>query len=368
MGVRALAEIDLSSIAHNVRLLRLLAPEGDLVAVVKARGYGHGAAQVAQVAIDAGARMLAVAQVNEGMALRDAGISAPILILSEPDITEFDECVDFNLQPTLYTEPAIAAAAREGAGRLVTHLKVDTGMRRVGASPDDALARTRAIVDAGLELASVWTHLAAADEPGNPFTDEQLDRFDDVRAALDAAGLHPPLAHAANSAATMVVPRARMDLNRCGIALYGIAPAPALEGLVDLQPALSLVSNVSFVKRVRPGDRISYGLRHEFDYETNVATVPIGYADGVRRRLGLSGGTVLIGGRHRQMVGVVTMDQLMVDCGDDKVHEGDEVVLIGRQGQADITAQDWANRLDTIAYEIVCGVGDRVTRSYVPGP
>lgn len=364
MGIRAKLEIDLAAIAHNVQTLRNQAPDSELVAVVKANGYGHGAVPVAEEAIGAGATMLAVAQVNEGIALRDAGIDAPIIILSEPDDTEFDECVDWDLQPTLYTEDGITSAEREGSGRLVVHLKIDTGMRRVGAQPEDAVGRAQAIHDAGLELNSVWTHLAVADEPTNPFNDVQLDRFDQVREDLAAVGLQPPRAHAANSAGTIAVPRSRLDLVRCGIAIYGIPPDPALENMVELKPAMMLSSRVSLVKRVAPGDRISYGLRHEFDHATNVATIPVGYADGVRRQLGLSGATVLVGGRHRPIVGVVTMDQLMVDCGDEEVSRGDEAVLIGRQGQADITAQDWATRLNTIGYEIPCGISPRVTRTY----
>jgi alanine racemase len=215
-----------------------------------------------------------------------------------------------------------------------------------------------------VELQALWTHCAVADEPGNDFTDEQLDRFDGAIAALEKEGLRPPTLHAANSAAAIDHPRSRHDLVRVGIATYGIAPAPALANRVDLRPAMSLRAEVSMVKRVRRGERVSYGLRHTFERDTNVATVPIGYADGVPRRLSLTGGEVLAGGRRRPIVGVVTMDQLMIDCGDDPVAAGDEVVLIGRQGGAEITADEWAERLGTIAYEVVCVIGPRVPRHY----
>jgi alanine racemase len=247
-------------------------------------------------------------------------------------------------------------------------VKVDTGMNRVGVAPADALSLAREVVKRPeLILEGVFTHFAVADEPDNPFTDEQLDRYDAVLTQLGEAGIFPSIRHSANSAAAIAHPRGRYDLVRVGIAVYGIAPAPGLPGTPDLQPALSLRAEVSTVKRVKAGEGISYGLRHRFESDATVATVPIGYADGVPRRLGLVGGEVLIGGKKRRIVGVVTMDQLMVDCGDDHVEVGDEVVLIGTQGKETITAEEVAGHLDTIAYEIVCGIGPRVPRFYPRG-
>jgi alanine racemase len=237
----------------------------------------------------------------------------------------------------------------------------------VGADPGDVLGLAKEIAShPELDLEALWTHCAVADEPDNPFTDEQLDRFDAVAAELERAGLLPPMRHAANTAAAIEHPRSRYDLVRAGIGIYGVSPAPALDGRVDLRPAMSLRAEVSMVKRVAAGERVSYGLRHRFARDTVVATVPIGYADGVPRRLSAVGGEVLVGGRRRPIVGVVTMDQLMVDCGDDAVAVGDEVVLIGAQGDEVITAAEWAAPLDTIAYEIVCGIGPRVPRTYRP--
>ncbi len=365
----ARAEIDLAAIAHNVRTLADLASPARLCAVVKADGYGHGAIAVAETALRSGAEWLAVALVEEGAVLRKSGIDAPILLLSQPRTADMRAAVRYDLHLTVYDSDGIEAAAdaADAAGRVArVHLKVNTGMNRVGARPADIVSLARTIAKhPGLDLEAVWTHCAVADEPGNPFTAHQLDRFEEVVAALDEAGLRPRLLHAANSAATIDQPRSRYDLVRCGIAVYGIAPSPLLSGRVDFRPAMSLKAEVSMVKRVSAGERISYGLRHQFERDTNVATVPIGYADGVPRRLSMVGGCVLIGGKRRPITGVVTMDQLMVDCGDDDVMTGDEVVLIGRQGTELLTAEDWAAPLGTISYEIVCGIGPRVPRVYL---
>jgi alanine racemase len=203
-----------------------------------------------------------------------------------------------------------------------------------------------------------------ADEPDNPFTAEQAARFAAVVAELRAAGIDPPLVHAANSAATLVRPELRLDLVRCGIAVYGLDPSPALAGVAPLQPALTLKARVTHVQVVPRGEAVSYGLRRPVAADTVVATVPIGYADGVPRRLS-EGGEVLIGGTRRGLAGTITMDQLMVDCGTDEIAVGEEVVLIGRQGDEEITADEWAERLGTIVYEITCGISPRVPRVYL---
>jgi alanine racemase len=372
-GRPAWAEVDLDAVAHNVGVLRRLVAPAAVWSVVKADGYGHGAEPVSRAALAAGADGLAVALVEEAVALRQAGVDAPLLVLSEPPSHQYSEVVRWGLRAVVYTPTGIdglAAAGRTGGGRpVLVHLKVDTGMHRVGARPDDALALARRVAaDPALVLEGVLTHLAVADEPDDPYTPRQLDAFETVLAALRAEGIEPPLVHAANSAGGIAHPRARHSFVRAGIATYGIAPGPGVRHLAgELRPALSLRARVSFVKRVESGARISYGLRHRFDREATVATVPLGYADGVPRRLAAAGGEVLIGGRRRPITGVVTMDQLMVDCGDDDVVPGDEVVLIGTQGGERVTADEWAERLDTIAYEITCGIGARVPRLYVRG-
>jgi alanine racemase len=367
---RAWAGIDLDAVRHNVRVLRDVARPAALCAVVKANGYGHGAAAVGRAALEAGAGWLAVAQVDEAVVLRDAGIEAPLLLLSEPRLDEVEDAVATGARLTVYSRETLAAVARSvhssRRAPVPVHLKVDTGMHRVGAAPEDVPDLARAIGDlAELHLEGVCTHLAVADEPGNPTTADQLAQFDAVLAKLAAAGIEPEIVHAANSAGTLAHPASRYDLVRCGIAVYGIPPAPALAGMADLRPVLTLESEISYVKGVAAGEGISYGHRHRLPRDSVIATVPIGYADGVFRSLPLAGQEVLIKGERRPIVGVVTMDQLMVDCGPDAdVRRGDEVVLLGRRGDEQITPDEWAARLGTISYEIVCAIGARVARHY----
>ena len=364
----ARAEIDLSAVRHNVAAIAALVGPAELCAVVKANGYGHGAPGVARAAVEAGATWLGVAHVDEGIRLRDAGLEGRILLLSEPEGPEMKAAVARGLTPTVYRKSGIdaAGAAARSFGRepLAVHLKVNTGMNRAGAQPADAVALACAVVEhPSLSLEGLWTHCAVADEPDNPFTATQLARFDSVVDELADARIRPAMLHAANSAGAIAHPDSRLDLVRCGIAIYGIAPSPALADRLDLRPAMCLKAPVRFVHTVAAGEGVSYGLRRHVERDTVVATVPLGYEDGVSRRLGLAGGMVLLGGRKRPILGTVTMDQFMVGCDDDQdVAVGDEVVLIGEQGGERITADDWAGWLDTIAYEIVCSLGQRVPR------
>lgn len=366
-------EIDLGAVRDNVAELVALASPAEVLAVVKADAYGHGAVPVARAAIDAGATWLGVALVEEGAELREGGVHAAVLLLSEPPPEAAGEVVDRRLTPVVYTEVGIEALAKAVADRgldvpLPVHLKVDTGMHRVGATPADALWLAERIAQRPeLRLEGVCTHFAVADEPENPYTAEQLERFVDVLAALERKGLRPPIVHAANSAGLLTAPRPYCNLVRAGIAIYGIAPAPELVGRARLRPALALKARVAHVKTLDAGARLSYGLRYELDRSARIATVPIGYADGVPRNLGTAGGEVLVGGRRHPIAGTITMDQLMVDVGDEPVVVGDDVVLIGHQGDAEVTAQEWAQRLGTIAYEVVCGIAPRVPRVYLDG-
>ena len=370
---RAWAEVDLAAVRHNASLLAGLASPAALCAVVKAGGYGHGSVAVAKAALESGATWLAVAIVEEGAVLRDHGIDAPILLLSEPPAGAMEDVVGLRLTPTLYTQRGVEAAAKAVAGAgarpLDVHVKVDTGMHRVGAGAEETPAIVRAVVDRPeLNLGGLWTHFAVADDPGSPFTDEQCRRLDAVVSELADQGLRPPLVHACNSAGTIAHAGAHHDMVRCGIALYGVAPSLALAAMhpIDgLRPVLSLRARVSYVREVAAGEGVSYGLRRPLERRSRVATVPVGYADGVPWRLGVSGGEVLVGGRRRPLAGSVTMDQIMVDCGDDEgVLPGDEVVLIGRQGNEQVTAWEWATHVGTIAYEILCGIGPRVPKVY----
>ena len=366
------AEVDADAIAHNVAFVTGVVAPSRVCAVVKADGYGHGAAVVARAALRGGASWLAVALVEEAARLRDAGVDAPILLLSECRPEAMRPARDLDLRMTLYSADGIAAAAAAAAAATQpwpVHLKVDTGMHRVGAPPDQVVARAKAIVDApGLELEALWTHCAVADDLDNPFTATQFDRFEAAASALDARGYHPTMLHAANSAVALMHPRGRYDMVRLGISMYGYPPASRHRDLARaLRPALRLVSKVAHVQVVAAGEGVSYGHRWRADVATTVATVPIGYEDGVRRDLGLVGGSVLIGGRRRHIIGVITMDQLMVDCEETPVAVGDEVVVIGAQGDEVITADDIADRLGTISYEVLCDVGARVPRHEVRG-
>lgn len=374
----AWAEVDLGAIRHNASVLSGLSAPAALCAVVKGWGYGHGIVRAASAAVSGGATWLGVALVSEAMDLRDGGLDEPVLVLAEPPLRQLADVARLSgVRPTLYTAEAVAAAEKavRDAGRstpLPVHLKIDTGMHRVGAAPE-AARRLAELITASDELVleGLWTHLAASEDPAHDgYTAAQLQLFEDVRAQLRDAGIDPPMVHAANSGGVLAHPEARYDLVRCGIAIYGIPPRPRMPHADALRAAMSLKARVSYVKRVKAGEPISYGLHHVCEKPTVVATVPIGYYDGVPRRLGLVGGEVLIGGRRRPILGAVTMDQLMVGCDDDdSVRLRDEVVLFGEQDGETVTAWDWAERLDTIAYEIVCGISiNRVPRRYVGGP
>jgi alanine racemase len=365
----AWADVSLDAIAANVETLRAVCEPAEVCAVVKADGYGHGAVPVARAAVEAGAAWLAVAQVPEATELRAAGVPAPILLLSEPRPREVDEALAAGVAVTVYTEAFIrllGSAARAGGLPVPVHLKVDTGMHRVGAPPGVALQLAELVhAEPLLSLDGLWTHCAIADEPDDPFTSQQLERFDAVVGDLERVGIPVPMRHAANSAAAIVHPSSRYDLVRCGIAVYGIPPAPSLADRLALEPAVRLATEVAFVKPLAAGERVSYGLRHTVARDTKVGTLPIGYADGVFRNLGIEGQEVLIGGKRCPMIGVVTMDQLLVDLGPDSdAAAGDEAVLLGAQGTDRISPDEWAARLGTIAYEVVCSLGARVERRY----
>jgi alanine racemase len=366
------ADVDLSAVRHNCAVLRRVTAPAALCVVVKADGYGHGAEAMGRAALQGGATWLAVALVEEGAALRAAGFECPLLLLSEPPPDSMRDVVAERLTSTVYTRAGVRALAEAAESAHVVvdaHVKVDTGMHRVGAEPEETAEIVGAVVGAShLRFAGLWTHLAVADgtaEEDRVFTTTQLRRFAEVRGALEDAGLRAPLLHAANSAGAICYPDARLDMVRCGIAAYGLAPAVGLAPEVtdELRPVLSLRARVSMVRTLDAGERPSYGRRYPLPETSVVATVPIGYADGVPRRAFDDGLTVLIGGRRRPLAGSVTMDQIMVDCGlDPDVGPGDEVVLIGSQDDETITAWEWATRLGTIAYEVVCAIGPRVPR------
>lgn len=352
------AEIDLGAIGHNVRAVEEVIAPSSVCAVVKADAYGHGDVPVASTALNAGASMLAVALVEEGVRLREAGIDAPIMVLSEPQPHDARLVAEWGLEPTVYTLGYAEALTQYGSGHRV-HVKVDTGMHRVGADPRDIPALVSFVTKSPrLEFASLWTHFASADED-SVFTNRQIDVFYEVANVFD-----PPRVHLANSAGALLFPDARGDYCRIGLSLYGLHPSPETRAVVDLSPAMKLVTRVSHIRRLDAGARPSYGRVRALPSPSTVATAPIGYADGYTRSL-TELGRVLIAGNEFPLAGRVTMDQIVIDVGDVDVVVGDEVVLLGRQGDKEVSADDWAETLGTISYEVVCSIGPRVPRVYV---
>ena len=361
-------EVDLDAIGHNVNWLKQRSTAPLLLAAVKAEGYGHGAVPVARAALQAGADWLGVAMVEEGRQLRRAGITAPILLFSEPQLAAVDELLALDLTPALYSPPMLAAledAGRRRGESVAVHLKLDTGMRRVGVPEsewEDALKRV--LVADGVALDGVWSHLATADEPENPFARQQLASFQQGVALARRLGAIPRLVHLCNSAGTVTLPEGHFDMVRPGLAVYGLDPAPGTGAAAGLRPALSWFAEVSLVKRLAAGEGVSYGLRWTAPRDTTVATVPAGYADGVRRALTNVGAVAAAGGRA-PIAGTVCMDQFLVDLGDRG--GADRVALIGEVDGVRVTAEDWAAWLSTISYEVVTGIGPRVPRVYRGG-
>ncbi len=364
------ARVHLDHIIANLRAVRARVGDRAVLLAIKADAYGHGAVPVARAVEAAGAAdWLGVATVPEGMELRRVGITLPILKLSHVFDAEVAEAVRAGLVLPVVDEATVLAAELAAASQGITaevHLKVDTGMRRIGVEPEQAAAlAVLADRQRHLALTGIFTHLPASDEPAqDEFTASQLVRFgavvDEVTAAI---GRVLPYVHTANSGAVLAHPDSWGTMVRPGIMAYGHYPDPATPRTVDLRPALTLASRVSFVKRVRAGETVGYGRTWTAPRETTVVTVPIGYADGFSR-LNSNRGHLLIHGRRYPVVGRVCMDQTMVDAGDDEVAVGDEVVALGVQGSEQITASDLAAVMGSIPYEVTCLITPRVTRLY----
>jgi len=359
---RAAATVNLAAIERNVAVLRGAAGDALVCAVVKADGYGHGAVPSARAALAGGARWLAVAASSEALALREAGIQAPLLVMGALSENELAEAVAARADVVAWREGFVQALAATGAP-LGVHVKLDTGMGRLGTrDPDEGMRVARAVLAAApLRLAGAMTHFATADERGDTFFGAQVERFRPW--ARDVRALAPGvLVHAANSAALLRDPSVRFDMVRPGIAVYGMDPFGEDPRPRGLEPALELHSRVAEIKAAAPGDSAGYGRRFVAARATEIATVPLGYGDGVRR--GLSG-DVLVGGRRRPLAGTVSMDNITLDLG--PVHDvsrDDDVVLLGAQGDERILAEEMARRLGTINYEVTCGLGARVPRLY----
>jgi alanine racemase len=358
------AEIDIDAVCDNVQVIAEKVAPAAVCAVVKADAYGHGDVPVAEAVLEAGADLLAVALVEEGVRLREAGIDSKVLLLSEPPLADAAEIVRWDLTPTVYRREFVEVLAGASKRPIPVHVKVDTGMHRVGATAEDAIDLAQRIdKDPRLALEGVWTHFSVADED-DPFTQVQLNRYMALLDQIGSLGIDVPVRHAANTAGALRFPDARLDMVRIGLGIYGINPAPGVVPDIGLRPVMRIVSAVSLVRRYPPGTQPSYGRRRLLEREATVATVPIGYADGLPRLL-FENGEVLIGGHRHRFAGNVTMDQILVDVGDTSVATGDEVVLIGRQGSEEITATDWAEHIGTIPYEVVCQIGPRLPRRYV---
>jgi alanine racemase len=362
--VRALARVNLAAIERNVaRLRRELAPATGLCAVVKADGYGHGAVPAARAALAGGARSVAVAAAGEAAALRAAGIDAPILVMGALSPPELDVALGARADVVAWDEAFVRAVAARGGGGV--HVKLDSGMGRLGTR--DVRRATRvaeaAAATEGVVLCGAMTHFATADERGDAFFGEQLARFAAWARPLREA--HPEIVlHAANSAATLRDAASHFDLVRTGVAIYGLDPFGDDPAARDLEPALELRSYVAAVKPMAAGDSAGYGRRFVAASATNVATVPIGYGDGVRRGL-TNNADVLLGGVRRPLVGTVSMDNVTIEVGSPAAAAvGDAAVLIGAQGGERITAEEVAQRLGTINYEVTCGLLARVPRAY----
>ena len=360
-------EIDLDAIEHNARVIAAHIAPAELCAVVKADAYGHGDIPVARAAIRGGAGLLAVALVEEGVRLREADVDVPILVLSEPTPSEVASIVAHGLVPAAYTAEFVdqIAQAAEAASTVPypVHLKLDTGMHRVGTPPVDAFEIARRIdADERLTLQGVFTHFAVADEDAE-YTRRQNTALVRFGQALRAEGIEPTLLHAANTAAAFDYSETHHDMCRVGLGIYGLRPTRRSGRDIDLLPAMKVVSHVRYVRGLPRSARPSYGRIRELEGSHNVATIPIGYADGVNRSLSRSG-SVLINGKRYRFAGTITMDMVIVDLGDDDAQVGDEVVLIGAQGDEDITVEDWADMLGTISYEVVCHFGPRLPRRY----
>ncbi len=366
----AWVEINLDYISYNIAQFRqLVAPTTRIMAVVKADGYGHGAAVVGKAALASGAESLAVAFVEEGILLRQAGIEAPILLLGYTDPVHYATLIEHNLTPTVFdflTAAELSKQAQAAGVILPLQLKIDTGMGRVGLLPAEAAAIVEQIAGLpAIKIEGIFTHLASAEDENQSYTEEQLRKFNIVVETLKAKNIAFPLVHAANSAAAINYPGSHYNLIRLGLALYGHYPAPSLSKCgVTLKPALTFKSRVVMVKKLPPGSCISYGCTYKTAAVETIATVSVGYADGYNRQLS-NKGEVLIRGIRAPVVGRVCMDHLMVNVTHiPGVQRGDEVILYGRQGAEEIPVEEAAALIGTVNYELLCAVDKRVPRFF----
>jgi len=365
---RAWIEIDHEALIHNItEIQKLITPNIQLMAVIKADAYGHGAVSLAKTMVGHGINFMAIATLIEGIELREAGIEAPILVLGALNTEqEAEVLVDWDLQPTLSNFQqalVISQVASKKNKQQAVHLKIDTGMSRLGCRFEDTLDFFQSVKSlSNLKVASLYSHFATADEPNLTIMLEQKEKFEHAIQTIVEAGIEIPLLHFANSAATLSNPQMHYDLVRVGLSLYGIHPATHLEDKIGLQPVLQVKARITQIKSISAGTGVSYGHQFVSPKALTIATVGIGYADGLPRNLS-NKLKVLLRGQWVRQVGAITMDQLMVDVTEiENVQPGEIITLIGGDGQLKISAQDWANQLGTIPWEILCGFKHRLPR------
>ncbi|HOQ16865.1 MAG TPA: alanine racemase [Defluviitaleaceae bacterium] len=369
---RVIAEINLDAISNNIKeIQKNISKDTEIMAVVKADAYGHGAIEVSRILIENGVQRLAVAILDEGKQLREEGFNVPILILGYTPAEQAGELVSYDLIQTVFSfemAKAISDSAVKQNKKAKIHLKIDTGMSRIGFKPDKESIKTIKEINQlpNINIEGIFTHFSSADEADTSFTQQQFSIFNAFIKALEEEGLKIPVKHCSNSAGFMLDEKMHMNLIRPGIIIYGLYPSNEVnKEKIHLKPAMSLKSQVVFVKEVEENTPVSYGRKFITSKKTKVATIPVGYADGYSRRLS-SSGRVLINGEYAPIIGNICMDQFMVDVSHiSDVEVGTEVVLIGQQGQNSISAEEIADIIGTINYEVVCMVGKRIPRLYI---
>lgn len=366
-------EIDLDNLEYNMNQIKsILSPSAKICAVLKADGYGHGAVEIAQEIMGCGAAYIAVSFIDEALELRQSGVKVPILILGFTPESQFDKIIEYDITQTIYNTSSaetLSKLALKYNKKAKVHIKIDTGMNRIGFQANsNSLTKIASLFSLeGLEIEGIYTHFAKADEKDKTFTKEQYKSFNEMANRLKQMGHDIPIKHVANSATVIDLPDMHLDMVRPGLILYGLYPSQEVQkDKLDLKPLMSLKTKVSHVKKVDRGRRISYGGTFVTKRESLIATLPVGYADGYSRLLS-SKADVLIKGQRAPVVGRICMDQCMVDITDikDKVQTGEDVVLFGKMGNKEILADELAHTIGTINYEIICGVSRRVPRVYI---
>lgn len=370
---RAWAEVNLDNIAHNVREIRRITDKkAELMGIVKADAYGHGVMEVTRTLLANGVTYLAVSMLDEAIQLRKAGISVPILILSYTDPIRSDEIIENDVTQAVFSHE-LAEALSNAAVRLgkhaKIHIKIDTGMSRVGFLPGYSAVKdvVRIAKLPGIIIEGMFTHFSSADEREREYTNMQFERFMSICTELNRIGIYIPIKHVANSAAIIQYPETHLDMVRPGVILYGMMPSDEVDSTaIDLRPAMTLKANITMVKEVEPGTSISYGRMFTTDRKTKIATVPIGYADGYTRLLS-NKGHMLVHGKRVPVLGRICMDQCMVDISEigEDVHVGDEVVIFGSQNGETVSVEELAGQIGTINYELVSIIGKRIPRAYI---